>query len=651
MGFEHLFSPLTIRSVTFPNRVLSTGHQTFLARDGRITDDLIAYHRARAAGGAGAIIVESARFHETALSDLPEIHAITDDCIDGYRRLADAVQGEGARIIGQLSHSGRCSARRHDGMRGVVYAPSAVPENRFHTMPREMPTAMVADIVAACGAAAQRMAEAGLDGVELLASHGLLFAQFLNPHANLRSDRYGASFENRLRPLAEALQGARTAFGEDKLVGLRISAEELEPGGLEQGDVAEVVRALADRGLIDYVNTTAGSMAGLGGSIHVVPPMEIAHGYLVPQAAALKKASGLPVFVAGRINQPQDAERILAQGGVDMCGMTRAMIADASMAGKARAGQEDEIVACIGCNQACIGHFHQGASISCIQSPVSGRELRYGQTAPAATPGRVFVAGGGPAGMKAAVTAAGRGHSVTLFEESARLGGQALLAQLLPERGEFGGLVTNLAGQLARAGVTVRLNTALDRETVARDAPDLVILATGARAHRMAIDGIDEAHVVDAWDVLTGAAKPGGRVLVADWRCDWVGPGVAEKLALAGRHVRLAVNGLHMGQEIQPYLRDHWAGKLHRLGVEVIPYAQLFGVDESTAYLRHSVTGDPILCEDVETVVLAHGAASRAGLEESLTGTGTRLLLAGDCLSPRSAEEAVYEGFLAGLDA
>ena len=651
MGFERLFSPLTIRSVTFRNRVLSTGHQTFLARQGQITDELIAYHRARAAGGAGAIIVESARFHDTAFSDLPEIHATTDDCIDGYRSLAEAVQGEGARIIGQLSHSGRCSARRHDGMRGVVYAPSAVPENRFHTMPREMPTEMVADIIASCGAAAARMAAAGLDGVELLASHGLLFAQFLNPQANLRQDRYGGSFENRLRPLAEALEVARAAMGPDRLVGLRISAEELEPGGLEQADVATLVRALADRGLIDYVNTTAGSMAGLGGSIHVVPPMEIAHGYLVPQAAALKKASGLPVFVAGRINQPQEAERILVAGQVDMCGMTRAMIADADMARKARMGRVDEIVACIGCNQACIGHFHQGASISCIQTPVSGRELRYGRIAPAAAPGRVFVAGGGPAGMKAAVTAAQRGHAVTIYEETARLGGQALLAQLLPERAEFGGLVTNLAGQIERLGIAVRLNTALDRARIKAERPDLVILATGARVNRHPVEGAEDGDVVDAWAVLRGEANPAGRVLVADWRCDWVGPGVAEKLALAGRKVRLAVNGLHMGQELQPYLRDHWAGKLHRLGVEVIPYAQLFGVDADTAYLRHAITGDPILCEGIDTVVLAHGAIARTELEEALTDSGVRVLLAGDCLSPRSAEEAVYEGFEAGLNA
>jgi len=648
MGFERLFSPLTIRSVTFRNRVLSTGHQTFLARQGQITDELIAYHRARAAGGAGAIIVESARFHDTAFSDLPEIHATTDDCIDGYRSLAEAVQGEGARIIGQLSHSGRCSARRHDGMRGVVYAPSAVPENRFHTMPREMPTEMVADIIASCGAAAARMAAAGLDGVELLASHGLLFAQFLNPQANLRQDRYGGSFENRLRPLAEALEVARAAMGPDRLVGLRISAEELEPGGLEQADVATLVRALADRGLIDYVNTTAGSMAGLGGSIHVVPPMEIAHGYLVPQAAALKKASGLPVFVAGRINQPQEAERILVAGQVDMCGMTRALISDPQMPAKSQAGQLDEIRACVACNQACIAHMLNGCAISCIQHPETGRELQYGPRKRVETPCKVMVVGGGPAGMKAAAVAAEAGHHVTLYEATASLGGQVKLAQSLPGRAEFGGLTINLTREMDRAGVTLRLNTRVTADLIAREAPDKIVLATGATPYSPEIEGADEAHVVSAWQVLQGEANVGSRAIIADWRCDWIGLGLAEYLAREGCHVRLAVNGMVAGQSLPQYTRDKWLGDLHRLGVEIIPHMRLHGIDADSAYFQHTLSGDPVILSAVDTLVTSLGHKAETALEHELRDWAGAVHVIGDCLCPRTAEEAILEGLKIG---
>ncbi len=644
----HLFAPLRLRDVELPNRIMSTGHQTYLARGGLPTPDFVAYHEARARGGAGLIVTEAARFHASTLTETPEIVILGDEAIPAFRKVVDAVHAHGTRIFGQLSHSGRLSRRVQGGLRGVAYAPSSVPDNRFHTMPREMPEAMIREIVEAYGHAARRLAAAGYDGVEVIASLGLLVAQFLNPASNRRTDRYGGSRENRMRFLVEALEQVRRAIGEGRALGIRISAEEVEADGLPQDEVLEVCRSLAARGLVDYANVTIGSMAGLGGSIHVVPPMEVAHGYVAPKAAAIRAATGLPVFVAGRINQPQLAERIIASGQADVCGMTRALISDPEMPAKARAGRLDEIRACIGCNQGCIGHFHQGYPVSCIQNPLTGRELRLGPATPAPRRRRVLVAGGGPAGMKAAVAAAERGHEAILCEAGPRLGGQVLLAQRLPERAEFGGLVTNLEGEIARAGVEVRLRTRVDAALVRALAPDAVVLATGGVPFEPEIEGREDGHVVDAWSVLRAEANPGARVLVADWRCDWIGMGVAEMLARNGHQVRLAVNGTHAGQHLQMYHRDHLAGKLHRLGVEVIPYARLHGVDADSALLMHVVTGEGIACEGVDTVVLAAGQAPAAALERELEGLGVELHLAGDCLSPRSAEEAVYEGMLAG---
>jgi 2,4-dienoyl-CoA reductase-like NADH-dependent reductase (Old Yellow Enzyme family)/thioredoxin reductase len=645
---KHLFSPLTLRGHEIRNRILSTGHQTYLAKHGSVSDDLVAYHEARARGGVGLIVTEAARFHRTALSDSAELVVLDDDCIPGYRRLAEAAHSHGAKIFGQLSHAGRLSRRISGGLRGVAFAPSAVPDNRFHSMPRAMPLDLVEELVDACGAAAARFAEAGLDGVELVSSHGLLFAQFLNPRTNLRTDRYGGSRENRMRFLVDCLSAVRRRVGNGPVVGIRISAEEIETDGLDADEVTAICRELARIGAIDYVNTTTGSMAGLGGSVHVVPPMQIGTAYVAPQAGSLRAATGLPVFVAGRINQPQIAEEVLAAGLADLCGMTRALISDPDMPNKAREGDLDDIRACIACNQACIGHFHAGYSISCIQNPVTGREIALGAPAPIAGRKKILVAGGGPAGMKAAAAAAERGHDVVLCEAAPRLGGQALLAQLLPGRAEFGGLVTNLQRELARAGVEVRLNTAVDRALVAALAPDAAIVATGAQPHVPEIEGREDGHVVDAWSVLKGEANPGGCVLVADWRCDWLGLGVAEMLARSGHHVRLAVNGYAAGQNLQMYVRDLWASRLHEVGVEVIPYARLFGVDGDTAYLMHIVSNRPILCEGVETVVLAAGSAPDASLEDQLSALGLPVHAAGDCLSPRSAEEAVYEGMLAG---
>ena len=405
-AFPRLFSPIRLRNTEIRNRILSTGHQTYLAKGGLPGEDFVAYHEARARGGAGLIVVEAARFHPTGFTDAPELIVASDDCIPGLKSLADSVHRHGARIFGQLSHSGRVTKRLSGGLRGVAYAPSVVPEQRFHTMPRAMPAALIEELVAEAGKAARRFAEAGFDGLELLASHGMLISDFLNPRANLRSDAYGGSFDKRLRFLADLLAAVRAGLGDGPTLGIRISADEVEPGGLAADEVIAICQALKARRAIDYVNTTYGSMQGLGSSIHVVPPMEIEHAYVAPKAGTLHAAVGLPVLVAGRINQPQIAESVLAAGQADMCGMTRAMISDPEMPNKARAGKLDDIRACIACNQACIGHYHMGVGISCIQNPVTGREHRLGSPAPAATPRRILVAGGGPAGMKAALTAA-----------------------------------------------------------------------------------------------------------------------------------------------------------------------------------------------------------------------------------------------------
>ncbi len=315
---------------------------------------------------------------------------------------------------------------------------------------------------------------------------------------------------------------------------------------------------------------------------------------------------------------------------------------------KAHAGRLDDIRACIACNQACIGHLQAGTAISCIQYPESGREQRYGRLEPAARPRRILVAGGGPAGMKAAAVAAARGHQVTLCEAGPQLGGQVRIAQLIPGRTEFGGLTTNLERELELAGVVVRKATPVTRALVEAERPDAVVIATGAGPHLPEAERIEGAQIADAWRVLQDEANVGARVVVSDWRGDWIGMGVAEKLARAGCQVRLAVNGPFAGHMLQLYLRDHWNGVLHGLGVVVTPFLRFYGADSDSAYFQHSVSGAPVVLEQVDTVVIAHGQESETALEAELAGCDAELHPIGDCLSPRSAEEAVYEGLVLG---
>ena len=427
---------------------------------------------------------------------------------------------------------------------------------------------------------------------------------------------------------------------------MRISASERDEHGLTMDEALDICRALEP--LLDYVNVTAGTSASAGGAVHIVPPMAYRSAYLAPDAARFRKALGIPVFVAGRINQPHEAEAVLVEGSADVCGMTRALICDPDMPVKADRGRTDDIRACIACNQACIGHFHRGYPISCIQHPETGREIRFGTLTPAARPKKVMVIGGGPAGMKAAAVAAARGHQVALYEAANQLGGQALLAQQLPRRSEFGGIVTNLSRGLELAQGRVVKGVRVDEALLTAENPDAVVIATGAKPFVPEIEEDGSIQIVDAWQVIRKEVKTGTRVVVADWRCDWIGPGIAEMLTNDGCSVQLAVNGTHPGELLPLYVRDNIAAELHRGGIGVTPYARLFGCDSGIVYMQHTTSEQPILFENIDTLVLCLGHEPVDELSATLIGQGREVHIIGDSMAPRTAEEAVYEGLKVG---
>ena len=646
MRFPQLFSPFRIKTTEIRNRIFSTGHDTYLPEGGLPSDALIAYQRARARGGAGLIVIQVVGVHETSRYTEALLMGTSDDCIPPFRRLVEAIHAEGTKVFVQLFHPGRELLGRPDGVVQPAYAPSHSPSERFKVIPREMPPALIAEIIDGFGQAARRMAEAGADGVEIVASHGYLPSQFMNPKVNRRSDRYGGSFENRLRFTREVIAAIRDRVPEEFIVGMRMSGDEHDEDGLAEEDSLAIARALAPD--LDYLNVIAGTSATASGAAHIVPSMANAHGYVAPFARQVKQATGKPVFVAGRINQPQIAEEVLASGAADMCGMTRALIADPEMPNKASLGRADDIRACIGCNQACIGHFQLGLSISCIQHPETGRELLYEAKPPASPRRKILVVGGGPAGLKAAAVAAGRGHLVALHEREAQTGGQARLAQLLPKRAEFGGIITNLTAEALRHGAAIHRRSEVTRDLLARESPDAVILAAGSRPHLPPFEG-EAAQMVHAADILAGRATTGARVVVYDWMGDWTGSGIAEKLAAEGVHVRLAVNHHCAAASIQTYVRFEIIARLHRLGVEVHPWLRLYGGDGRTAYFIHTPSREAVAMEDVDTIVLNTPNMQEDGLVAALDELAIPYHLVGDALSPRTAEEAVYEGMLAGL--
>lgn len=623
---SRLLSPLRLGPVELPNRIVSTAHQTTLVHDHLPTDDFVAYHEARARGGTGLIVLEATAVHASGLLTSHTLGGYLPEIVEGYRRVAAAVQPHGTRLFVQLFHGGR--EQIQSAPRAPALAPSAVPSPRFRTEPRAASAEELEEIVAGYARAAELAAEGGLDGMEVSAAHRYLLEQFFDPSLNRRDDEWADG----RRLLAAVLRAVREA-APGRCLGVRVSGDSPRGQSIAEAAVAEGV---------DYVSVALGDSSTYLGSVGIVPPPPVVENAVAEHLAGFRL--GPPVIATSRVVDPPRAERILESGLADAVGMTRALIADPELPAKARDG--GRILRCIGCN-ACIAHYHAGTAIACAVNPRTGRERTLPPIARATERRRVVVVGAGPAGLATAAEAAEAGHAVTLLERSDRLGGQLAVALGAPGSGEIARAFLELFdGRLADAGVEVRLETDASVEAVVALAPDLVVVATGARPYEPALD-LSGMTVAQSWDVLVDPPAEMKDVLVADWGGDPSGLDCAEALAAAGSRVTLAVASVAAGEAVHQYRRNLYLQRLYRAGVEVVHHRELAGAADGTVELANVFAPEIHETRAIDLLVLALGRVPEDALAPALRAAGLRVEEAGDCLSPRSLEEAVLEGTLA----
>jgi 2,4-dienoyl-CoA reductase-like NADH-dependent reductase (Old Yellow Enzyme family) len=652
-ALEALMAPIGVGPVTLRNRVVSTSHQTSLVHEHLPTRDLVAYHEARARGGAGAIFIEATATDPTGLFTAHTIGGFLPEVVPAYRRLADAVHAHDTKLFVQFNHGGR--EQISASPRAPTAAPSAIPSLRFKTEPRALTHKEISELIEGYAISTGHAAAGGLDGVELSISHGYLPAQFLSRQSNRRGDAWDGPFTARLRFCVEVLTAMREAVGTRPMaVGARLSADELTPGGMTIEDCIEAILHLHEHGLLDFVSLVLGHSAFPAASTWIAPPPPTPAAAIGLPAAAVRAAipQDLPVLATTRVVDLEAADRLVHDGVADLVGMTRALIADPELVAKTLAGHTDEVIECIGCNQACIGHYHAGVPIGCAVNARTGRELTLGatnhHTIPQATgrPRRLLVIGAGPAGSAAAIEAARGGDDVTLVEREPELGGQLRLAGLARAHTElWERYLRSTTARLRAAEVTLQLNTEADAELAA--GYDTVVLASGARPYLPTLPATP-LEIVQAWDAIRSPRDVTGPVLVADWGGGWDGLDAAERLAGAGREVTLACAGLVAGETLHQYQRNLYLGRLDDQRITILHHHEL-ALEGRALELRHVFSGAHRPLPDVATLVLAQGRVPADDLWAQLE-SHPHAVRVGDVLGPRTLEEAVLEGTRAILE-
>ena len=548
MSVDPLFQPYTLKHLTLKNRLMITSHEPAYPEDGMPKDRYRAYHVERAkAGVALTMTAGSASVSRDSPPVFNNILAWKDEVVGWMRAMTDECHDHGCAVMIQLTHLGRRTRWDKADWLPVVSA-SHEREPSHKAFPKKVEDWDVARIIEDYADAAERMQQAGVDGIEL-ESYGHFMDQFWSPLTNTLDGPYGGDLDNRLRFTFDTLRAIRKKVGDDFIVGIRYSGDECLPGGLTKDDGMEVSRRLKDSGLVDFLNVVRGHIDTDAGLTDLIPVQGMKSAPHLDFAGEIRAETKFPTFHASKIQDVATARHAIASGKLDMVGMTRAHMADPHIVAKILRGEEDRIRPCVGANY-CLDRIYQGGMALCLHNPATGRELEQPHEIPRAQDvRRIVVIGAGPAGLEAARVAAARGHEVVVHEAANNPGGQVRLTALTPRRQEMISLIDWRFQECSRMGVTFHFNSFADEETVRAENPDVVIVATGGLPHTEVLgEGNDLA--VSAWDILSGDVQPGLNVLIYDDAGDYAGLQAAEKIAATGAKTEIMTRDRSFASEV-----------------------------------------------------------------------------------------------------
>jgi N-methyl-L-proline demethylase len=676
---DPLLQPYRLKHLRLRNRLMSTAHEPAYSEEGLPKDRYRLYHAEKAKGGiALTMTAGSAIVAEDSPPAFGNLHGYRDEIVPWLKTLTDECHEHGAAVMIQLTHLGRRTAwNKADWL--PVLAPSPIREPAHRAFPKQAEDWDLDRIVSAYAEAAERMQAAGLDGIEL-ECYGHLLDQFWSPATNLRDDDYGGSLDNRLRFTHRVLDAIRQSVGPDFIMGLRLVADEDWDRGLSREEGLEICRRLVGTGQIDFLNIIRGHIETDAALSKVIPVQGMASAPHLDFAGAVRDATKFPVFHAARINDVATARYAIAEGKLDMVGMTRAHIADPHIGVKVAGGREHEIRPCVGATY-CLDRIYEGHEALCIHNPATGREATMPHVIRSSEGPRrrVAVVGAGPAGLEAARVSAERGHCVVLFEAAGEAGGQVRLAARTRRRAELIGIVDWRVERCEAAGVEMRFNTFAEASDVLDGEHDIVIVATGGLPNTEILDeGSDLA--VSSWDILSGDVKPGADVLVFDDNGGHPAMQAAERLAEAGARVEIVTPERFFAPEIGGLNHVPYAETFQRHGVRITIARRLVGVSRDGNGLKAVIGsdyGDDIReTRRVDQVVVEHGtlplddiyldlkdgslnggeidyAALIAGRPQTVVRNPNgnyRLYRIGDAVSSRNIHAAIYDALRLAKD-